>query len=88
MDAATEPWYLQLLPGHLSPTWQAGRQASELNPQARVAEGTKCHWSFCCELPSNNHIFCLFVCLFFFRKISPELTAAANPPLFAEEDWP
>ena len=24
---------------------------------------------------------------FFFRKISPELTAA-NPPLFAEEDWP
>ena len=27
--------------------------------------------------------------LFFFllRKISPELTAA-NPPLFAEEDWP
>ena len=27
-------------------------------------------------------------CFFFFlRKISPELTAA-NPPLFAEEDWP
>ena len=24
---------------------------------------------------------------FFFRKISPELTSAANP-LFAEEDWP
>ena len=24
---------------------------------------------------------------FFLRKISPELTAA-NPPLFAEEDWP
>ena len=24
---------------------------------------------------------------FFFRKISPELTAA-NPPLFAEKDWP
>ena len=24
---------------------------------------------------------------FLFRKISPELTAA-NPPLFAEEDWP
>ena len=22
------------------------------------------------------------------RKISPELTSAANPPLFAEEDWP
>ena len=21
-------------------------------------------------------------------KISPELTSAANPPLFAEEDWP
>ena len=29
------------------------------------------------------------MCYFFFfwRKISPELTAA-NPPLFAEEDWP
>ena len=23
-----------------------------------------------------------------FQKISPELTSAANPPLFAEEDWP
>ena len=22
------------------------------------------------------------------RKISPELTSVANPPLFAEEDWP
>ena len=26
--------------------------------------------------------------LFFLRKISPELTSAASPPLFAEEDWP
>ena len=25
--------------------------------------------------------------IFFFRKISPELTAA-NPPLFAEDAWP
>ena len=25
---------------------------------------------------------------FFLRKISPELTSVANPPLFAEEDWP
>ena len=25
---------------------------------------------------------------FFLRRISPELTSAANPPLFAEEDWP
>ena len=24
----------------------------------------------------------------FFWKISPELTFATNPPLFAEEDWP
>ena len=24
----------------------------------------------------------------FLREISPELTSAANPPLFAEEDWP
>ena len=27
------------------------------------------------------------VVFFFLRKISPELTTA-NPPLFAEEDWP
>ena len=25
---------------------------------------------------------------FFLRKISPELTYAANPRLFAEQDWP
>ena len=28
----------------------------------------------------------LFIYIFW-RKISPELTSAANPPLFAEEDW-
>ena len=27
-------------------------------------------------------------CFLFLRKISPELTSAANPPLFADEDWP
>ena len=33
--------------------------------------------------------FLVFLFFFFFlRKISPELTSAANPPLFAEEDWP
>ena len=26
--------------------------------------------------------------LFFLRKISSELMSTANPPLFAEEDWP
>ena len=30
----------------------------------------------------------LFYYYFFLRKISPELTSATNPPLFAEEDWP
>ena len=34
---------------------------------------------------SENTLFTLFFSL---RKISPELTSAANPPLFAEEDWP
>ena len=29
-----------------------------------------------------------FVYLFILRKISPELISAANPPVFAEEDWP
>ena len=30
----------------------------------------------------------LVILLYFLRKISPELTSTANPPLFAEEDWP
>ena len=30
----------------------------------------------------------IFVGFFFLRKISPELTSAANPLLFAKEDWP
>ena len=33
------------------------------------------------------HVRCLAF-FFFLRKITPELTSAANPPLFAEEDWP
>ena len=28
------------------------------------------------------------ILFFFFRKISPELTSAISPPLFAEENWP
>ena len=38
------------------------------------------------ELIKVLEILFLF-CFVFLRKISPELTAA-NPPLFAEEDWP
>ena len=38
-------------------------------------------------LPLDSFSF-LINSLFFLRKISPELTSAANPPLFAEEDWP
>ena len=33
---------------------------------------------------AENDIFYLFI----LRKISPKLTSPANPPLFAEEDWP
>ena len=32
--------------------------------------------------------FFLFIYLFILRKISPQLTPAANPPLCDEEDWP
>ena len=31
--------------------------------------------------------YCAYFFVFFWRKISPELTLATNPPLFAEEDW-
>ena len=37
-----------------------------------------------CRIP---YVF-LLCCCCFLRKISPELTSAANPPLLAEEDWP
>ena len=37
------------------------------------------------ELTRLNFLFC-FIYLFL-RKISPELTSAANPPLFAMENW-
>ena len=42
--------------------------------------------------PRTNVFFSYFgegnIFFFFLWKISPELTSAANPPLFAEEDWP
>ena len=42
----------------------------------------------CKESPSSLFFYkWLFFSFFFLRKISPELTSA-NPPLFAEEDWP
>ena len=41
----------------------------------------------CFNHPSEAHGLSFFLFFFFLRKISPELTAA-NPPLFAEEDWP
>ena len=33
-------------------------------------------------------VYFVLFCFFLLRKISPELTSAANSPLFAEEDWP
>ena len=30
----------------------------------------------------------LHILFIYLRKIGPELTSTANPPLFAEEDWP
>ena len=40
-------------------------------------------------MSTEGILFSLIVSLFsFLRNISPELTSAANPPLFAEEDWP
>ena len=37
---------------------------------------------------SSKELSQMLTFFFFLRKISPELTSAANPPLFAEEDWP
>ena len=40
------------------------------------------------KFSSVTNFQCYYYYYFFLRKISPELTSAANPPLFAEEDWP
>ena len=41
------------------------------------------------NIPVRQVLLILFIVFFFFlRKISPKLTFAADPPLFAEEDWP
>ena len=42
----------------------------------------------CMEEAQLEESFLLFFNVFSFRKISPELRCAANPPLFAKEDWP
>ena len=42
---------------------------------------------FMCLIYSAHLCFYFFL-LFFLRNISPELISAANPLLFAEEDWP
>ena len=36
----------------------------------------------------HSLVFSLFFHFFFLRNIRPDLTSAANSPLFAEEDWP
>ena len=51
-----------------------------------VGSGWNLMFSFllqCSTYPIPDQFF-----FFFLKKISPELTSAANPPLFAEEDWP
>uniref|UniRef100_A0A9L0IXI6 EEF1A lysine methyltransferase 2 n=1 Tax=Equus asinus TaxID=9793 RepID=A0A9L0IXI6_EQUAS len=40
------------------------------------------------DIGTGNGVFLVELVGFFLRKISPELISAANPPLFAEEDWP
>ena len=37
---------------------------------------------------TRRNIHSIRLIFFFLRKISPELTSDANPPLFAKEDWP
>ena len=56
----------------------------------KLIEGIRSTFSFfSCSCHCVSHVGRLVRGIFvsFLRKISPELTAA-NPPLFAEEDWP
>ena len=65
----------------------------------RLTLWTYLHWShliILCRVFSittylTNRLFFFLhyrLSFFFLRKISPGLASAANPPLFAEEDWP
>ena len=49
-------------------------------------ENSKYSLSFEISKKYKDNIIGLFIYLL--RKINPEVTSTANPPLFAEEDWP
>ena len=57
------------------------------DPDAQVHPGFSCEsaWGSGGGLLKNYKANTFFL---FLRKISPELTSTAGPPLFAEEDWP
>ncbi|WP_220492936.1 hypothetical protein, partial [Klebsiella pneumoniae] len=50
-----------------------------------LGEQPAASWEEHVKRESLSYVLSFF--FFFLRKISPELTTA-NPPLFAEEDWP
>ena len=76
--------------------WDTKCRVSQTHLMKESHYGSDCPWNMAWEtwcwdfekvswwMQPTLHIFFFF----FLRKISPELTAATNPPLFAEEDWP
>ena len=82
--------------------WQRGRVGAGTSPSAEHMPQctTVSYWrKRCLFLPAKHISISQVMCLWavstwklytysFLRKTGPELTSTANPPLFAEEDWP
>ena len=49
---------------------------------------SQAHFSSTIKRKKESCCCCHHCLLFVLRKISPELTSTANPPLFAEKEWP
>ena len=91
------PW-----PGRSSSKWERGLETSwlftkksdHMDPVKQWLWSSMASWSLDTTTTHSKHKdsrWCkdrFLFCFVFLRKISPELTSAANPPLFAGEDWP
>ena len=65
-----------------------GEQRSEVTEHPEVSVTHPKYKYVHCYFPVTGFFPCMLIFFFFLSKISPELTSTANPPLFAEEDWP
>ena len=62
------------------------------SPLQRIPGHSEDERTGCAGVATGGLVRCMdieiFSLFFFLRKITPELTFATNPSIFAEEDWP